>query len=167
MTEPTPEAPPPLPPSGYPEWDELELSRPPNVFEIAGIHFSRWLRRGAIALVFLVLLLIIIIGVPSASVGRSEAYRAACAFVSARPDVEAEIGPVVACEGAPVRYQLDATRARFTFVVIGEGTAGAADVSLVKDGVWHVTSASFVAGRRGESRVRVLMRGDSAPGGPR
>lgn len=161
---------PPRPSSGYPEWDEEGLSRPPTGFEVAGILFSRWIRRVAFALALLVIVLAVVIAVPAYQVSGSDAYRAAREFVATNPEIVGELGPVQGCESVPTRYSIAGAEARFTFVVLGEGSAGVATLTLEREvASWRVTGGSFVQtfDRRGVGRVHHFGADGTAPVGSR
>jgi hypothetical protein len=157
------------PRSGYPEWDDEGLSRLPTRFEVAGILFSRFLRKLALAVALLVVVTAVVVLVPANAAGKSDAYRLACEFVTTQRAVWVDLGAVLGCESSPTQYRLGESDAAFTFVVYGDGTEGAANVILRrnKQGSWEVNAATFLRSGRGVNVPRLLRRSDTAPIGSR
>jgi hypothetical protein len=136
--------------------------------ELLGLAASKWLGRVGGLVMALLLLFALVVLVPARFVIASPAYAAARELVLASDPVNMEIGGVEGFEKLPHFYRLEKDRAQFRFEVQGFVARGIASVSVDRsDGVWRVTSASFVSDPRlpGVHRRLVLVRGEAPPSG--
>ncbi len=163
-TPPAPSAPPPAP--GAPPPPPLHrdgLSRPETTLEKIGFAASKWLGRAGIAVVLLALVFGVVVLVPLWKIAGSPSYVAAQSFVARNDDALTELGGEIAgFDLVPTRYRVGADRAEYVFGVQGAIVHGIAHVTVERqDGVWSVTSASFVTDlrQRGVHRPLVLKAG--------